>query len=270
MKFIFINFLIIILSVLSTFAQDKHVASSEKIRFNLAISDTSNNKILKKHPTINEILIIISDNVPVIQYVHYNKYSTLDLNKEFFDLQFEGDQIYFQQKYGILKYQIPRLSSKKTKNGIDNFIDIDRVHIKMDSIIYEVTRYPTTSEETDKTPFIGLGGVAKPSFDLKAIENKLTKQYQNLIETVPGDSVLVFRAIVSENGKLQDMQQIVGDQNSRLSALIKQEFQNSKNEWEPARIRSAKESIVRIFIKINEDRTVTVKTPKILGSFSGE
>lgn len=270
MKFIFINFLTVVLSVLSTFAQDKHIISSEKIRFNLAISDTSNNQILNKHPAVNEILIIVYDNIPVAQYVHYDKHATSDPNIEFFDLQFEGDQDYFQHKYGKLKYQIPKLTSPKTKNGIDNFIDIDRVHIKKDSIIYEVTRYSTSYEKIQKTPFIGLGGVAKPSFNLRVIEEKLTNQYQNLIETAQKDSILVFRAKITEKGKLQDMQQIVGDQSSKLSVLINQEFQNPKNLWEPARIRSAKESVIRIYVKINKDRTITVKTPKILGSFSGE
>ena len=92
------------------------------------------------------------------------------------------------------------------------------------------------------------------------------------------DSIVVFPGTVNKRGNLYDMELIAGGR-SAFSDLVQNAFiftdesglSPSEGNWVPAGIdRGATESKIKIYARLNNDGSITIKTPRRLRTFDGE
>jgi len=242
--------------------------TSTKFTFSVALPNQSNQIFFSKHTKVKGIMVRTYNNIPFSTYIYLDEFQKPNARREFYDMLFEGDKHYFQQKYGELEIYIPKLSIGEKENP-HNFTDRNSIKIKKDSILYEISHIYVPNGIEGDFPSAGIGGPARPQTKVQVIEKKLLDLYKNLQEEGKIDSVIVFSAIITKTGNLQAMKQVVGT-SSKFASLVKAEFERPSEKWSPAIIRSTIDSRVRIFAKLNLDGSITIRTPRVLGSFTGE
>lgn len=243
--------------------------TSTKFTFRVALLNQSNKVLFDKHADIKGIMIRTYNDTPFAIYVYLDEFQKPNPKREFYDMLFEGDKYYFQQKYGELNISIPKLSIGEKVGNPNDFTERNSIKITKDSIFYDVAHVYVPNRTNRDFPSSGIGGPARPETKVHMIEKKLSDLYKNSQESGTIDSVIVFSATITKTGNLQDIKQIVGGP-SKFATLVQAEFERPSEKWNPAIIRSAIESRTRIFARLNLDRSITITTPRVLGSFTGE
>lgn len=268
MKIFSFVFIACILSFYNALGQSTKL-SGKKIGLTVVLPEDSNNQILENNPDIKEIIVNIINNSHASCFVYYDKYGTSSPKREFYDMSFRGDSLYFLKKYGKLLIHTPEFYlGSSIWNKSDSLYNQEiRAHIKMDSIIYHYVRKSVKSPHSINKRIEVLGGVAKPRTSVSTIETKIGELYKN--NAIPTtDSISVFQGIVSKEGYLKNLEQIVGKP-SVFSKTVKNVLEESFPSWTPAQIRTAIQTQVRIYAELKRDGTITIETPKILATFSG-
>lgn len=268
MKIFSFVFIACILSFYNAVGQSTKL-SSKKIDLAVVLPEDSNNQILENNPEIKEIIVNIINNSQTSYFVYFDKYGKSNPKKEFYDMSFKGDSLYFLEKYGKLLIHTPEFYlGSNVWNKTDSLYNQEiRAHIKMDSISYHYVRKSVKSPHSINKRIEVLGGVAKPRTSVSTIETKIAELYKNT-NMCTADSIIVFKGIVSKEGYLKNLEQIIG-MPSDFSKTVKKVLEESFPSWTPAQIRTSIQTQVRIYAELKWDGTITIETPKILATFSG-
>lgn len=117
-----------------------------------------------------------------------------------------------------------------------------------------------------------LGWPAPYRGEIKDLENHIRLRYEKEKGTKEKtDSIYVFKCMVLRNDSLADIEQIVGKP-SLLSDIITQEFRKNSKSWQAAVLETSglrHDTFIRVLARLNDDGSVTIKTPMGLHTFAG-
>lgn len=233
--------------------------------------DRSNNKIFSENEELKGILVSYYDYEPLTVQIYYDDFESKNPKTEFYDLRFSGDSCLLIHKYGTIQLRVPKLDINyiEGKKENRNLVVVAVSRIKKDSVSHQFYSNYLPDGMTKKTPYGGIGGSAKLKTNLEVLEESISQQLR--ATTLPDeiDSTIVFRAEITKEGQLKDLELLVG-QKSSFSDIVENELQKRANNWKPAYMRQAVQSYVRIFAQLNSNGSVRLETPRILGSFTGE
>ncbi len=205
----------------------------------------------QQHPSLKEIEI--NNWKPGIYNLCFvTKDSTL--NREYFNLGFEGDKYLFEKKFG--KWNFP-------DSIILPLIDKKAIHYRAyvkaryDSIFCKLVHYyPQGNDdwnffEVDKDPITYLKGMDN-------LEKKLQTSIRHISpEERLTDSVFVFKAILRTDGTLSKSEQITSENETYAKALAA--VLNRSYPWKPYNHGGRNlHTYIWIYIKINNNKTVRV------------
>jgi hypothetical protein len=174
------------------------------------------------------------------------------LNRQYFDLCFEGDKYLFEKKFG--KWNFP---DSLITPLIDNKADYwhATVNIRYDSVFIA-----TTHEYYSKEEFF-FGRIRDSIWYIKgiaALEKELQAGIQHIsAEEKLTDSVFYFTAILKKDSTITVEKQITSENETYAKAITK--VLNRSYPWKPYMHGGMRlKYYMRIYIRINEDRTVRV------------
>ncbi len=174
------------------------------------------------------------------------------VNREFFDLCFEGDKFLFEKKFG--KWNLP---DSLVASLIDHKADYwhATVNIRYDSVFIA-----TTHEYYPKEDYY-FARIRDSIWYIKgmaALEKELQERIQHIsAEEKLTDSVFVFTAILKKDSTITVDKQITSENKTYAKALT--ETLNKSYPWMPYMHGGMALSFyMRIYVRINEDRTVRV------------
>ncbi|OOG20039.1 hypothetical protein BWD42_09205 [Sphingobacterium sp. CZ-UAM] len=195
----------------------------------------------------------------------------------YFDLNFEGDRFILHQDYPWLN--LPNIQEVQAKylnaNLNANIKYLNKASLYRDSSVYYFS---------DNIDFYGKippwGFPAKYLGDINNLQQQIATQVSSLGANALIDSVCVFELIISRSGELKSIN-LIGGTESDLSNIVKaifllkenRYFDNSKKvKWSPAIIYSSGRPIetkLKVFVKVNKDKSVQILLPKTMRNFTG-
>jgi len=271
--FILTNFTI------EVFAQSKDKVQNDiysVVKFELHFPDKSNNHLFNLSPELEHLSILYQDTIPYAVYMHFNALGKENVNNiDFYDLDFEGDKYLFRRKYNNqINFILPKINFRtvlgKDVNDLSNTVDMIWARVYKDSIIYSYEKtkaiYKNNSMDNKET---GPGIPAKYNGDLKKVADSISRQFTVSEHKTAIDSVLIYEAVVQKfgnRGVLNDIKLIAGKPSS-FSTAIETGLQATKSNWKPAFLHAGRNinSKIKIYAKLNEDGSVTIQTPRMLG-----
>lgn len=232
--------------------------------------DTANRFFLTKHDSLKSVTVGYKENQPHMIVLILKD----TMPRKYFDLRLEGDRYFFSRKYGAIQYlnvehnnQIPW-----PKNSGD--VILTATTFDGDSVVCFGMSGPPDLLRADRS----LGTPMHYRGDLNALARRIEQNIWRIGVGSVVDSALVFEGTVTEEYELKDLRLVLGEKSvfSDLAAhvLLEQgdfEFVSlPKAGWYPAtnRIRVLK-ARSRIFVKLEQDGSVTIETPRNLWSTGG-
>lgn len=238
-------------------------SSKTMISMNFRFPDSTNREFFRKNVSIQEISVVFRGEKPYAVFLIYED----EHSREHYDLEFEGDAYLLEHKYGTIQYRAPIISAYyKQQNQLRTkpYEQIGAI-IRQDSVIYHISTGKHGVEEDI------IGGPPQLLEGVGELANTIRELYlkKNLSGEI--DSVLVFQGNI---GKLPQNQirnlRLVAGKESYFSKIAYEEIQNKKNAWRPAGISVGPIATeVRIYVRLNKDGSVTIKTPRRLRTLSG-
>ena len=246
----------------------------------IAIPDISNRHIFKENLSLKSISVIYKNEWPYYVNFNFNDSKNKYGKSEHYDLAFEGDSLLLNQKYGYI-HVIDLKSSIKSiwgKKDTTTSFTISSTAIYRDTVFYRFFQQWPGMEIKKTNPEGIVGMPAKYKGDLEVVGAQIVKQLKAKRNTEVTDSTLVFQGTISKNGKLEALELVVG-QASALSEITEEVLLRKdgdistggeRYEWNAANIdRGPIESKARIYVKLEPEGKVTIKTPRVLRTFTG-
>lgn len=124
------------------------------------------------------------------------------------------------------------------------------------------------------------GFLAKYLGDINNLQQQIATQVSALGANALIDSVCVFELIISRSGELKSIN-LIGGTESDLSNIVKATFLSKENRyfdnskkvtWKPAIIYGSgrpMETKLKVFVKVNKDKSVQISLPKTMRNFTG-
>lgn len=227
---------------------------------------------------VKKIYLFFHKKEPSFIKVHIVNLTKNIEKNEYYDLGFEGDIFMLKQKYPkIPSPLLPVISGQNVYGTKDTtrLFNISSASIYPDSTVLV---YNEGFEEEIEHTYWGVP--VKYESSISEIENKIAKQILEFKEDTIADSVVVFEAIVSKEREFK-LIGLIGGTPSRFSNIVQkifQEkatnyFQNGQSKWRAAieynNGRSI-ESKIKIYARLNENGSVSIKLPKTLRNFTGD
>ncbi|MGO3109947.1 MAG: hypothetical protein ACTIJ8_15915 [Sphingobacterium sp.] len=206
----------------------------------------------------------------------------------FYDLGFEADYYVFKNNYPQI--QVPKTpDARRMKFAVNGNIET----IKHYSIS-EIRMY------TDSTTFIYTHGYkwneksyfgfpAKYKENLEDVEDQISRDMKSSHSDVSIDSVLVYEAVISltetEIGRTREeefeLKRLLFGRESAFSTVVEKNlkarkinyYNDGKSKWTAAILATSGrpiESKIKVYVRLNKDRSVTIKLPRMLGNFTGD
>ncbi|OOG20042.1 hypothetical protein BWD42_09220 [Sphingobacterium sp. CZ-UAM] len=233
---------------------------------------------------------IKDDNVNYIDVVYANQkasyikiffkkitqFNGFNEDHKYYDLNFEGDRFVLHQDYPWLNLSdIQKIQAKYLNANLNaNIKYLNKVSLYRDSAVYYFS---------DNIDFYGKIPPwcfpAKYLGDINNLQQKIATQVSSLGANALIDSVCVFELIISVDGELKSIKLIGGTEsdvsNIIKAALLKENryFDNSKKvKWCAAiRFNTSRpiETKLKVFVKVNKDKSVQILLPKTMRNFTG-
>jgi hypothetical protein len=276
MKLIFL--LLTSLFSFNGFSQTKNVEISHE---NGLVKVLSLKSELIKDDNVNYINIIYSNQQASyikIFLKNISKFNGISEDNKYYDLNFEGDRFMLYKEYSWL--DLPNIQEVQTEylnaNSNTNIKYINDVSLYRDSVVYYF------SDDIDfqgKTPLWCFP--AKYLGDLNDLQQQIATKLSSIETTTLIDSVCVFELIISVSGELKSIK-LIGGTESDLSNIAKATFLSKENryfdnskkvKWKSAmRYNSSRpiETKLKVFVKVNKDKSVQIILPKTMRNFTGK
>ena len=245
----------------------------------VAVPQISNRHFFDKNSELKNIALIYKDGKPYyVMLAFFNKGYDYD-RYEHYDLMFEGDNYLLNDKYGLIDHVKPEVyfHTASIRDTSTAFI-ISSTAIYRDTVFYRFFQQWPGMEIKKTNPEGIVGMPAKYKGNLEDVGTKIAKQLKAAENAGVTDSTLVFQGTISKNGKLEALELVVG-QASALSEITEEVLLGKDSdistggeryEWNAANIdRGPIESKARIYVKLEPEGKVTIKTPRVLRTFTG-
>ena len=205
------------------------------------------------------------------------QFNGLDEDHKYYDLNFEGDRFILNQNYPWLNLpDIKEIQAKYLNADLNNTIKyLSKISLYRDSAVYYFS---------DNIDFHGnippWGFPVKYLGDINNLQQQIATQLSSLGANALIDSVCVFELIISRSGELKSIN-LIGGTESDLSNIVKATFLSKENRyfgnskkvtWYPAIIYSSGRPIetkLKVFVKVNKDKSVQISLPKTMRNFTG-
>lgn len=240
----------------------------------VAMLDTTNRYFLNRNDSLKSIGVGYKDKQPYIVLLNLKESNR---TSKHFDLALEGDRYLLAKKYGTIRYltaeqidRIPWPESGEATNLAGTKFDGDSVFCSGVVIL------------SNRRPFDPDGGLWPPARyqgDLNTLAATIAERLAKEGKGVAFDSALVFEGKVTKQFQLKDLTLVLGEKSffSEVAAdvLLEKEAgagsEPPRAGWFPAMIdRGAIEAKIRIFVKLEQDGTVMIETPRRLRSLTGD
>lgn len=234
-------------------------------------SDKSIKCFFKKHSIAYSLSIFYKHNIPTSSLLQFKGIDGYRHPKSlYFDLEYEADSIFFDQVYNVNNMALRKIelsdfeSKEMSKKGLYSVVIFE------DSVVFRFIKdiyfWANKKNRILGWPASYQGGDVE---DLeKAISQRYRKEEQNKVRM---DSIYVFKCQVLRNDSLGDIEQIVGETSS-FSEIVVQEFRKNSRSWRAAILETSglrHSTFIRVFVRLNRDGSVTIKTPKELHTIAG-
>ena len=271
-------FSICICCVVSTdlFSQTTPVRDSRHAdtRVEIVLPDTTNQYLIGKQPGLKSITVVYKKNEPYFVFLNFGHKIARSTERLHFDLAFEGDAFLLSKNYGNITFIEPK-RIKNTPWPDDNMpVTLTGLTFDGDSVAFRGEHNAKIKFDPDWV----VGMPAKYKGNLENVGTKIAKQLKAAGNAGVTDSTLVFQGTISKNGKLEALELVVG-QASALSEITEEVLLRKdgdistggeRYEWNAANIdRGPIESKARIYVKLEPEGKVTIKTPRVLRTFTG-
>ncbi|WP_157970227.1 hypothetical protein [Albibacterium indicum] len=248
---------------------------------------------------IEQVIFSLNDDTVFSVRVYPNKDDTAYLNREFlhngyprhafyFDMGFEADRLVLVKKFPGIK--MPVLPNTEMYNVYQQKKDdvqykIASIDSYRDSMTYRFYSY--SGPEDIKKPTKGGTGFGHPARylgDIQKLADDIAREVASSSVNIPFDSVLVFQSIVQRFDKrthgdkvfvLEGL--IFGDSSvfseiaaKHLQAEENRFFEDGETKWRPAHGDLSRNTRVKIYVRLEQDGTVTIKLPRYLGNWTGD
>lgn len=239
---------------------DVQAQYKRRMLFTMTFPDSSYRDFFTEHSDLDRLLMKFENN----QAVFVKLFTQQDVKKdnlagEPYDLTFEGDRYLFEKRYK--QFVFPTLP----KSTIGFWTDTSslklyrefEIVLHKDSISYQMSR--TDYGDNEDYFFVpSRTGFAKYTGDTVMLKKSIADVLNEHKAVI--DSVLVFQGIVGLDGDLNEVSLISGAR-SPFSDLVLASIQKEMNMWFPAMQGGRRvKDLVKIFIRINQDSSITIAT----------
>lgn len=246
----------------------------------ISMADTRNNSFLLNQEKLKEILgIFQNDELHEIR-LNYQEEDNESWYSEYYDMNFEGDVYVFKKKYkNSVHFLKPKIDIQNIDGRAVSYINSKQLVtvIREDSVIFNY-RLEHLGEDTQKNILNRnkLGVPARYFGDLEKLSSRIAEQLSREKPITDVDSIVVFRGVVDVQGDMTSLILEAGERSLFADKVEKalsspqttRKLRDSKH-WVPARIsRGAVKSNIRIYARLHKDGSVTMSTPRVLGTIS--
>jgi len=231
--------------------------SSPLVDFHFTIPDTSNNGIFRDHPEIGSIRVWFNDNNPEFVFIN-----DVPNDPSFYEMNFQGDALALNKKYGPIRFIAPRVSSTRLYGR--EKLDFP-AHWAISTSIYRDSVVYFSQYRSGEKPHLPIYGFAA----------RFIGKYENLAQQIADelrrekltaalDSVIVLQGLVEKkrSAPLKDLKLIVGTPTA-FSDIALRVMGDERNEWGAATYASGVmgTSAIKFYIQLNPDGSVEIEAP---------
>jgi len=268
-------FFVSLLLSLNGFSQGKKSGDLQHKNQEIKVLSLDKNKI--EDDNVQSINVSYAIQKPLFIMVflkNHTFFNGLEEDNNFYDMNFEGDRFIFAQKYPEL-IDTTRIRQKCLTRDLKH---LNKVSMYKDSTIYY---YSDNANHSKDSPPWCLP--ARYVGDIKDLEQHISMDLQDTKTNSSADSICVFELIISTDGEIKSMN-LISENESDLSrstkkiTLLNRYVDNTKSKsqreskWQTAiRYNTSRpiETKVKMFVRLERDKTIQILLPKIMRNFTG-